>query len=285
MTCDKQFTTSNGLSVRVRDANPSAGNVVLLHGSGFCKEVFDAQFDSIRLQSHRLIAIDLPGHGASRFAHDPTGTYSFAGFAREIDQALAELNIDKCVVFGWSLGGHVALELGKRCAYVRGVMTMGTPPVSGGPLGLVRSMHFSKALLLASKAQMNRTDAELFERYCLAEKSDGRFVNTLMRTDPLLRPALAKSTLHDFGSGQLGDVKRADFDICLIHGAKDPFIRTSYMQSIQAPSLYRGGTLIFENSGHAPFLDEPGRFETQLMDFHDYVQVSAPRIIETPLAA
>ena len=262
-----------------------SGTVVLLHGSGFSKEVFDDQFRSLRLQNYRLIAIDLPGHGASRFAPDPAKTYSFAGLAHEIDQALSELQIEKCVVFGWSLGGHVALELGKRCAYVRGVMTMGTPPVSGGPLGLVRSMHFSKALLLASKAQMTRSDAELFERYCLAEKSDGRFVNSLMRTDPLLRPTLAKSTLHDFGAGQLGDVKRADFDICLIHGAKDPFIRTSYMQSIQAPNLYCGGTLIFENSGHAPFLDEPGHFEARLMDFHDYVQVSAPRIIETPLAA
>lgn len=268
----------------VEPASP-VGTVVLLHGSGFSKEIFDAQFHSASLAEYRLIAIDLPGHGASRFAHDPAATYCFPGFAREIDQALSELNVEKCVVFGWSLGGHVALELGKRCAYVRGVMTMGTPPVSGGPLGLVRSMHFSKALLLASKAQVNRTDAELFERSCLAGHSDGRFVNTLMRTDPLLRPALAKSTLHDFGPGQLGDVKRANFDICLIHGANDPFIRTSYMQSIQAPSLYRGGTLIFENSGHAPFLDEPGRFELLLMDFHDYVQVSAPRIIETPLAA
>lgn len=267
------------------DPESPVGTVVLLHGSGFSKEVFDAQFSSDSLRNHRLIAIDLPGHGASRFAHDPAATYCFSGLALEIDQALSELNVDKCVVFGWSLGGHVALELGKMGAYVRGVMTMGTPPVSGGPLGLVRSMHFSKALLLASKAQMTLSDAELFERYCLAEKSDGRFVHTLMHTDPLLRPALAKSTLHDFGSGQLGDVRRADFDICLIHGAKDPFIRTSYMQSIQAPSLYRGGTLIFENSGHAPFLDEPGRFEALLVDFHSYVQVSAPRIIETPLAA
>jgi pimeloyl-ACP methyl ester carboxylesterase len=283
MSCEKQFTTTNGLSVRERDGN--AGTIVLLHGSGFSQEVFDAQFQSPKLQAYRLIAIDLPGHGASINAHDPVATYNFSGFAREIEQALNERQVEKCVVFGWSLGGHVALEMGKTCAFVRGVMTMGTPPVSGGPLGLVRSMHFSKALLLASKAQMTRADAELFERHCLAEQSDGRFVQSLMRTDPLMRPALAKATLHDFGPGQLGDIKQANFDICLIHGGQDPFIRTSYMRSIEAPSLYRGGTMVFENSGHAPFLAEPDRFEAQLLDFNNYVQVSAPRIIQTSLAA
>ncbi|MEP0942398.1 MAG: alpha/beta hydrolase [Rhizobiaceae bacterium] len=285
MACEKQFTTKNGLSVREREAVPAAGTIVFLHGSGFCKDIFDIQFESVSLHNYRLIGIDLPGHGASIDANDPLATYNFAGFAREVEQALVELKVEKCVIFGWSLGGHVALELGKTCAFVRGVMTMGTPPVSSGPLGLVRSMHFSKALLLAGKAKMSRADAELFECYCLGDQSDGRFVQSLMRTDPLMRPALSKATLHDFGPGQLGDVKRANFDICLIHGAQDPFIRTSYMQSIEAPALYRGGAIVYENSGHAPFLAEPERFEMQLLDFHNYVQVSAPRIIETSLAA
>ena len=285
MIDEKQCVSSNGLSMRDRDSAERSGTVVLLHGSGFSKEVFDRQFQDPALANYRLIAIDLPGHGASVDAHDPVATYCFAGFAREVEQALSELNVEKCVVVGWSLGGHVALELGKTCAAVRGVMTMGTPPVSGGPLGLVRSMHFSKALLLASKAEFTRADAELFERYSLADQADGRFVTTLMRTDPLLRPMLAKSTLHDFGAGQLGDIKKSHLDICLIHGGQDPFIRTGYMRAIEAPSLYRGGTIVFENSGHAPFLAEPGRFAAQLMDFNDYVQVSAPRIVPMGLAA
>ena len=68
----------------------------------------------------------------------------------------------------------------------------------------------------------------------------------------------------------------AEVGICLIHGRRDPFIRTNYTNALKGPSLFRGGAIVFEASGHAPFRDEPARFEAELVDFFVSVQASAP---------
>jgi pimeloyl-ACP methyl ester carboxylesterase len=53
----------------------------MLHGNSSCKEAFDRQLNGALGDEFRLIAIDLPGHGASSDAADPNRTYSFPGYA------------------------------------------------------------------------------------------------------------------------------------------------------------------------------------------------------------
>jgi pimeloyl-ACP methyl ester carboxylesterase len=258
--------------------------IVFLHGSGFCKDVFDRQFDSPLLAQHRLIAIDLPGHGESPNAASPSATYSFSGFAKAVDSLLRKLGVQQCIVVGWSLGGHVALQMADRYPQVSGVMTMGTAPVSGGPLGLIRSMHLSRGLLLAGKSQFTRADAQMFEKHCLEQASDGRFLAALQRVDPQLRPSVSKYALTKHGLGQLGDLVNSRTATCLVHGAADPFIRTPYMRSLRAPTLYKGGAIVFASAGHAPFIAEQERFETLLLDFVD-VAMARDDVVERSLQA
>jgi len=254
------------LSYREREG--SGGTLVFLHGSGFSKEIFDRQFGSDRLKDYRLIAVDLPGHGGSADAEDPATHYTFSGFARAIEHLLVRLGVEQCVVVGWSLGGHVALQMASSRPLVKGVVTLGTAPIDGGPLGMIRSMHFSKALLLAGKAQFSEEDAVLFEQQCLEHLAQGRFVSSLMRTDPHMRPSLSKAALTSFGPGQYAQMMESEVEICLIHGCHDPFIRTNYMKSLRGPSLYGGGAILFEDSGHAPFLDAQEEFESLLCGFY-----------------
>lgn len=55
--------------------------------------------------------------------------YAFAGHAEAMEQMLAAFGISNPLVFGWSLGGHVAREMSGRGMAPRGMMTSGTPPV------------------------------------------------------------------------------------------------------------------------------------------------------------
>jgi 2-succinyl-6-hydroxy-2,4-cyclohexadiene-1-carboxylate synthase len=59
------------------------------------------------LSDLRLVAIDLPGHGASRFTSE--GGYAMEAAAAAIDATLDALGIDSCVLVGYSLGGRLAL--------------------------------------------------------------------------------------------------------------------------------------------------------------------------------
>ena len=273
----KPFYDPNGLAFRERKGD--AGTIVLLHGLGFSKEVFDAQFESEALKDYRLVAVDLPGHGESADATNAAATYCYSGFARAAEDLLEMLSVESCVVVGWSLGGHVALELAAQSSKVSGVLTMGTAPAPGGPLGLVRSKNFSRGLLLSGMSQFTAKDAQQFESLCFGDAASGEFVPTLMRTDPLMRPSLAKSTLMNLESDQHHQVMNSPVDICLLHGAKDPFIRTDYMATLVSPTIHGGGTIILKDSGHAPFMDQPRGFETVLIDFFENPQ---DRRITTP---
>lgn len=58
--------------------------------------------------SHRVIAVDLPGFGASPMPREPI---SIPGYARFLEGVCDELSIDAAAVVGNSMGGHVASEL------------------------------------------------------------------------------------------------------------------------------------------------------------------------------
>jgi pimeloyl-ACP methyl ester carboxylesterase len=59
-------------------------------------------------RTHRVIAPDLPGFGASEMPHEPI---SIAGYARFLDRLCDVLDVDAAAVVGNSMGGFVAAEL------------------------------------------------------------------------------------------------------------------------------------------------------------------------------
>jgi pimeloyl-ACP methyl ester carboxylesterase len=246
--------------------------VIMLHGSGFSQEVFDQQFDSDQLVGNSLIAVDLPGHGASPDAVDAQATYSYAGFAAAIADFITWLGIEHCIVAGWSLGGQVALEMIDSMPQVAGVMAFGAPPAPAGPLRILRSMHYSVDLLLAAKARMTHADATRFEKAAIGAHAKGQFVDTILRTDEKMRPHLSKSIMKSEGRSQKQRVENAHIPVCLLHCDQDHFVRTNYMRSVTGPTLFGGKTIIFKGTGHAPFIEEQARFDLLLSNFVDAVE-------------
>ena len=56
--------------------------IVLVHGNSASSAAFARQMEGALGARYRLIAFDLPGHGASDDAADPTATYNMPGYAR-----------------------------------------------------------------------------------------------------------------------------------------------------------------------------------------------------------
>ncbi|GGK61220.1 alpha/beta fold hydrolase [Rufibacter glacialis] len=80
--------------------------IVFLHG--FC-ESKDVWTDFTKPLEHqfRIIAFDLPGHGESPLPSD----FSMESQARQVQEALQDLKVEKCLLVGHSMGGYVALAL------------------------------------------------------------------------------------------------------------------------------------------------------------------------------
>jgi pimeloyl-ACP methyl ester carboxylesterase len=105
-----EFMTRNGVKLAYTEAGRGGPPIVFIHGMTCDHSDFAPQFEHFR-QQHRVIAVDLRGHGAS---DAPEGDYSMAALAEDVLWLCGELGVYKPIVVGHSMGGMVALEIGAR---------------------------------------------------------------------------------------------------------------------------------------------------------------------------
>lgn len=256
--------------LRISQTSGDGLPVLLIHGSGASRRVFARQFESPLAATHRLIAFDLPGHGQSSDASEPSNVYSLPGLAAVAGQVLDRLDIRRAAIYGWSLGGHVAIELASIHPAVAGLMLSGAPPVAKGLLEMLRGFHANWDMLLASKRVYSERDASRFERLCFGDTGDPSFLQDILRADGQLRSAVSRGMMTGEGVNQKRVVEDAEFPVAFVNGENDPFIRPGFFNTLDCASLWER-PIVMEGAGHAPFWERPDAFNTILSRFLDAV--------------
>ncbi len=97
----------DGVSLFYEDAGDDGPPLVLVHGWG-CNHTFMApQFTNFR-GDHRVVAVDLRGHGRS---DKPRQSYTIPAFADDLAWVCRERDLERPLVIGHSMGGAIAIEL------------------------------------------------------------------------------------------------------------------------------------------------------------------------------
>ncbi|MEL7041033.1 MAG: alpha/beta hydrolase [Pseudomonadota bacterium] len=104
---DSQFMTlDDGLKIHYTDTGPrDRATLVLVHGFSASLHTWDAWKTDLE-QDHRVITIDLPGHGLSR-AEDPKHA-TIERFAEVVHRVTQNLGADQFTLAGSSMGGNTA---------------------------------------------------------------------------------------------------------------------------------------------------------------------------------
>jgi pimeloyl-ACP methyl ester carboxylesterase len=102
------FTTNDGVELSYRDSGPvgsaeEGAPLVLLHGWGQTQAMFRHQFADLTA-TRRVVSLDQRGHGLSDKPHHG---YRIARLARDAQQLLDHLAIERADVLGWSMGVSV----------------------------------------------------------------------------------------------------------------------------------------------------------------------------------
>lgn len=106
----------------VLDGPPDGPPLVLLHALGTNLTIWQALVDA--LPRHRILRLDMRGHGASDVPPPP---YAMGALVRDAERAMLQFGLREAVVVGVSIGGLIAQGLAvKRLDLVRGLVLSNT---------------------------------------------------------------------------------------------------------------------------------------------------------------
>lgn len=253
--------------ISIRDSGGDGFPLLLLHGAGASMDVFAHQFESGIASQYRMIAMDLPGHGDSSDARDPARGYSMTGYAETVSEIMAALGVRRAAFYGWSLGGHIAIELLGSSDLVAGLMLTGAPPVGRGAIAMLRGFHTSWDMLLASKDHFNERDVDRFAALCFEDTTEPAFRAAIERADGRSRPNFQRSMMRGDGVDQKLAVEATTVPIAIVNGQREPFARLGYFPTLGYRTLWRDTCFVINGAGHAPFWQRPDAFNPLLQDF------------------
>ncbi|HWR49963.1 MAG TPA: alpha/beta hydrolase, partial [Bryobacteraceae bacterium] len=104
-----KVTGGGGVQLHVVETgNPTGYPILFIHGVSQCWLAWSRQMNSELAQDHRLVAMDLRGHGLS---DKPREGYADSRlWADDVDAAIRALNLDHPHLCGWSYGPLVILD-------------------------------------------------------------------------------------------------------------------------------------------------------------------------------
>ncbi len=219
-------------------------------------------------QEFRLYAIDLPGHGQSEDAVDPTATYSLPGYARVVVAAAQQLGITDAVFVGWSLGGHILLEAGPQLPDAAGFCIFGTPPLDSMA---AMAKGFLPDPAMGILFQQDLSDEEIRMRVAGMFQPGAQlppvFIEDVRRSDGRFRTALLNSLSTIGFLDEVQVVGTLAQPLAVIHGGRERLVNGEYIASVPMPTLWRGAVQTIAEASHTPQWETPAQFDALLGDF------------------
>ena len=266
-TLTRIIATSHGC-LAVEQAGNRGMPVLLIHGNSFSRYVFRHQLQGRLTEHYNLIAFDLPGHGESGNAPDPVRSYTRSGFAEATVELLDTLRVSEAVVFGWSLGGRIGIDMLTRFPGMRGLMITGTHPV--GVKNMAQCFRRSSHSRAAGPQDLSEADIHGFVEAVFGASAEPVLRDSVARADGRFRRRLFEAARTGEAGDQRLAVKRSTVPLAVVNGAEDRMINLDYVDSVAYGNLWEGRYHRMAALGHAPFWEAPDDFDRILERFlHD----------------
>ena len=228
--------------------------VVLLHGWGGCIASMSPIREMLRFD-HTVVSVDLPGFGESPMPADVWGSEDYA---RCVGELLARVGVSRVMaVMGHSFGGKVALRMVQYpLVAVESLILVGTPAVRLPPSGKTkRRIALVKRLKHVSRWLPGAAQTAVI-------KWTSRFGSEDYRNAGEMRDILVRAVNEDL-RGMLASVH---VPTLLLWGKNDPAAPLE-IGRIMESSIAGSGLVVFAESGHFPYLDEPQAFAAVTRSF------------------
>ena len=242
------------------DLSPGSVPVVLIHGFG--GDSNNWLFNQGKIgETHRVIALDLPGHGLST---KKITDGSIAGLSAMVAEFLAALDIEQAHLVGHSMGAAVAVQ----CALAGNIQVASLSLICPALVGRsVNPDYISGFQQAQTRKQLKPVLAMLFSNAQLVTRE---LVDDVLKYKRLDGVGDALRVIADKGLGA-GELPLAEqtlmMPVSIIWGDNDTIISGTESHHIKAENCRE---YVIENAGHMPHMENAGAVNKILTDlFND----------------
>ncbi len=244
--------------------------IVLIHGWPLSDAMYEYQYQYLSRKGFRVIGITLRGFGQS---DKPYGKYDFDVFSDDIKVVLEKLNIQDAVLGGFSMGGAVVIHYVTKynAAHISKLALFGAAAPSwkqreGVPYGI--SDADAEGLIKATMTSRQDLIAGFGAAFPAKEGSISKNVEKWLESINLQAwpYAITQSitALRDLDLRQ--SLSKIKIPTAIFHGTQDKLCPFVFAEQLQQ-GINNSFIIKFENSGHALFVEEAEKFNTELEKF------------------
>ena len=249
--------TLAGLAADDYGTSDDRAPLVLLHGLTFDRSLWRPSLAELsRIDpGRRVLALDLPGHGAS----PGWPSYDIQSLAHGVHRAVDEAGLSSPVVVGHSIGGIVATAYAAQHP-ARGIINVDQPLQVAPFAGLVQSLAgklrgpaFPAVWQMFAASMHTELLPEAAQQLVRSSCQPRQDLVLAYWREVLDRPA---SELTDLVAAKLDAVRAAGVPYLVVAGAELEPEYTKWLSTM----LPQAAVTVWPASGHFPHIAHPGRF-------------------------
>jgi non-heme chloroperoxidase len=277
----RKVAGGGGVRLHVVEAgNPDGRPILFIHGISQCSLAWSRQLDSELARDHRLVAMDLRGHGLSDKPRDAYGDSRL--WADDVRALIDTLHLDRPVLSGWSYGSLVFLDYIRHYGedqiggihFVGGVTKLG----SDAAMSVIRPEFLGLVPgFFATDAEESVRSLESLLRLCFPEPLSASDLYLMLgynvSVPPYVRQALLSRTIDN--DDLLPRIRKPAL---ITHGAKDANLKPEIVDQHKA-GLPHAQVHIMPNAGHTPFWQDSSAFNQRLRAFVEMCSAAARPVI------
>ena len=255
----------------------TADPLLLIHGLGATKASWLTVIPALAAR-YRVIALDLPGYGASS---KPLGRYDARWFSRHVVSLLDRLGYDRALLAGNSMGGRISMETAMRYPdRVEAIACLCPAAAFSYRPGLILAKLVRPELgLLAGRLPRNRVKEGLRQLFANASRLDDSWYEAAVDDfldvwrSPRARIAFSRSLRNiylDEPEGEKGlwtRLSRMETPALFVYGKRDVLITHRFGSKIRA-TLPDADVRVWRDCGHVPQVEFPERTARTMMEFY-----------------
>ncbi|MFL9831530.1 alpha/beta hydrolase [Flavobacterium sp. ST-87] len=262
--------TVNNFNLSYNDVGEGSVPVIFIHGFPFDKSMWHGQMDFLK-SAYRVISFDIRGFGNSI---DTDSSLSIDLFAEDLIAFMDELNIEKAVVCGLSMGGYIALNAYQRFSErFEALILADTQCIADTPEVKEKRYEAINEIEVNGTANFNEGFIKkvFYEDSFRNKKEQVEELKKVVFSNPehVVQRGLKAIAERSESCSVLTEINIPTLIIC---GKEDSV--TPLAQSEAMKESISGATLkVIENAGHVSNLEQKDKFNQHILDFLKAIDV------------